>query len=266
MKFFLKSILIPSIILVSQCVSATAYMIEPKIQSSSYQCPQREVLENFLSFDDLMLGEHHGTVETPAFLKCLVDYSIKFKKERIIISLEMPSSAREPRSNFWRKDDTEDGRSSIAMYNLVRHLVDLENKLLIDLHFQHRSRYFETGEAFQKFRNQREKSIGVEIRELSSKGKIVVLAGNVHTMRTLPESMKVELDFEGKYVGPSFTHVIIESANGGFTWSCQPNCGIQPHFKQKNISPGAFVQDATRGHDFIYYLDIDGFTASEPNQ
>jgi len=241
-------------------------MIESEQEPSSYHCPEDHVLKRFLEFDDLMLGEHHGTTETPAFLKCLVDYGVINTQERLIVSLEMPSSAREPMSGFWQDDNRRDGRSSKAMYDLVRHLVELENKLLIDLHFQHRTRYFETDEALQEFLKNREKTIGVEIRELSEKGKVIVLAGNIHTLKFKPRGWEFVLEFEGKYVGPSFTHIIIESANGGATWSCQPECGIHDHSKQQGSVRGSFSDGKERGHDYIYYLDIDGFMAFEAVQ
>jgi hypothetical protein len=266
MNIFSRVIIVYFAAIASQQSIARTHMVMPAVDMSSYQCPQKSVLDKFLSYDDLMFGEVHGTFETPAFLKCLVDFGLENTKERIIVSLEMTSAAREPMAEFWRKDDVEDGRSSKAMQSLVRHLVELEDKLLIDLHFQHRSRYFETDEEYQKFLSNRPKSVGEEIRDLAPKGKVFALAGNVHTMKYRPDFMGITQDIEGKYVGPSFTHIIIESANGGESWSCSPDCAIQSEPKKNGASKGTYVKDVARGHDYIYYLDIDGFTASEPHE
>ncbi len=268
MSLIRLSITFSCFLLMSQFAFATSNAAKQNTHLSSYECPSDEVLNRFSGFDDLALGEHHGTVETPIFVRCLVDHTIKHQNQRVIVSLEMPSSAREPAADFWRKSDTEDGRSSIAMGALVRHLVDLENKLLVDLHFQHRTRFFDTAEVGEHYSKNRTKVIGLEINELSQKGKVIALAGNIHTMKQWPESFQgigPELEFEGQYFGESFTHIVIDVANGGNTWSCIPDCGIQPHRKNEEASRGDFTIDQHRGHDFVYYLDADGFTASPPN-
>lgn len=264
MSFLFNYWIASLLITISFTASAGIHIIEPKPEIPVYQCPPQTTLQKFLRFNDLALGEHHGTSEIPAFIKCLVDYSIESQDERVIVSLEMPSSAREPMTDFWRKSEHEDGRSSKAMHKLVKHLVDLENQLLIDLHFQHRTRYFETQKASHHFSKHRAKLIGLEIKELSQKGKLIALAGNIHTMKHMPKSFAFDLDFEGRYFGSSFTHILLESALGGSTWSCQPECGVQTHHKFKNVSKDSFVIDEDRGHDYIYYL-TDRFGASPPS-
>lgn len=241
---------------------------EPKVDQN--QCPPDSILDKLIDYEDLMIGELHGTVETPAFFRCLVDHAMKNSSERIIISLEMQSSAREQTSKFWRKEEGEDGRSSIAMGHLVRYLVQLEAKLDIDLHFQHQIRYFESEQESRAFFDNYAKSIGEEIASLATKGKMIVLAGNYHTMKKTPGYAKTESDlpsdFEGRYVGENFTHILVDSANGGTAWACTPQCEINTIPMQKGAKRGSIEKDTLRGHDYIYYLDIDKFTASAPHE
>ncbi|RBP52683.1 hypothetical protein [Arenicella xantha] len=268
MKSLMRCALTLMLGLLAQTVIAGTLQVTQDPKLARYQCPSADLLRQFLNFDDLLIGELHGTVETPAFFKCLVDFSVTHANERVIVSLEMPSAARESSDEFWRKGEFEDGRSSVAMYHLVMYLVELEAQLLIDLHFQHRSRHFNSQIELSKFRENRTVVVGSEIEALSQKGKVIGLAGNLHTPKIRPSFMIPEQDFEGRHVGPSFTHILIDSALGGEVWLCpgMGECGLQQLMVQKTARRGSLIADSERGHDYIYYLDIDGFTGSAPQQ
>lgn len=233
-----------------------------------FSCPKVEMLDKLLGFGDLFLGELHGTAQTPALIQCLVARAVESVGEKIIVSLEMPSSAREPLSDFWQAEKQEDGRSSKAMFELVKYLVDKENQALINIHFQYHTRFFDEPSEISIFHKNSAQKIGEQLYELSEQGLVIALAGNVHSMKFLPEGYDPsgKLKTEGMFVGRQFTHINLMSATGGEFWGCAPDCGVQKHssFSDAESLTGTLTEGESTGHDYIYYLDIDGFTASGP--
>lgn len=224
--------------------------------AQSYECPEESVLDQFLEFGDLYIGELHGTNETPKFFKCLLDKFIVAAEEPIIVSLELDEYARDSESPFWNNESNfEDGRSSNAIYELVQYLIGLEEQNIISIHFQ-------LGLGGRPLPS----TTGDKLRELSEKGQVIALSGNIHSMKFLPQNFQANIDTEGMFVGPNFTHISIGSALGGEIWACMPNCGINSirPSPNSNAAPGALIDGSESGHDYIYYLDIKGFTASIP--
>ena len=70
---------------------------------------------------DLLIGELHGTAESPALVRCLVLTALKRGGEPLVVSLEHTPGARDLGSEAWKSND---GRSSIAMWELASFLFE----------------------------------------------------------------------------------------------------------------------------------------------
>ncbi|MGV3591910.1 MAG: hypothetical protein ACO1PZ_09490 [Gammaproteobacteria bacterium] len=215
-------------------------------------CVDDAVLDELLAFGDLFLGEVHGTIETPQLVRCLVERALENATEPVIVSLELSELARDPGSPLWRfEEGREGGRTSQAMYALVQDFVDKEQQGRIELHFQ-----FGIGGRGSA------ESIGLDLKALAERGRVIAYAGNAHSMKNVPPEVG---DFplqEGGYVGPAFTLVDIRNANGGTFWACmQARCGIQQSTSRADAA-NVLVDGSSRGHDYVLYLER--FTASPP--
>ncbi|HTR00074.1 MAG TPA: hypothetical protein VMH83_08785, partial [Candidatus Acidoferrum sp.] len=130
------------------------------------------------------------------------------------------------------------------------------------LHLQHRPRYEVGGLTFSG--PDSAKVIGNELKELSEQGLVIALAGNAHSMKTLPEGWSMTLQ-EGQYAGPRFTHIFVTAAEGGTAWNCTPACSahdLQP--STIKAGPDTLVDGKPVGHDWIYFVASPKFTASPP--
>lgn len=225
------------------------------VSAEEASCPKNSELDRLLKFGDLFIGELHGTNEAPEFYRCLIDRALQTSKERVIVSLELEDDARSPLSSVWKKTDFEDGRSSKAMFNLVRSLVEKESMALLNLHFQHRDRAVRSTP----------KIVGEELKTLSQRGRLIAIAGNVHSSKVRAPWMSESTIPEGMFVGPKVTHILLQSVHSGTFWACMPQCGVQvgsevPRFAKVKVGD---IQDGKEfGHDFIYFLDH--YSASEP--
>ncbi|HOY23446.1 MAG TPA: hypothetical protein PK002_09840 [Cellvibrio sp.] len=225
------------------------------VAAETASCPKNAELDKLLKFGDLFIGELHGTNEAPEFYRCLIDRALQTSKERVIVSLELEDDARSALSAVWKKTDFEDGRSSKAMFNLVRYLVEKESMAILNLHFQHRARTVRSSPEV----------VGKELNELSERGLLIAIAGNAHTPKVRASWMSESMLSEGMFVGPKVTHIILETVHKGTLWACIPQCGIQvkseiPRFAKVNAGD---IQDGKEfGHDFMYF--IDHYSASEP--
>lgn len=140
-------------------------------------CVDDVLLDELLAFGDLFLGEVHGTVESPQLVQCLVERALESVTEPVIVSLELSELARDPGSPLWRiEEGREDGRTSEAMYALVQDLVGKEQQGRIELHFQ-----FGIGGRGSA------ESIGLELKALAERGRVIAYAGNAHSMKRIPQ-------------------------------------------------------------------------------
>ncbi len=226
------------------------------------QCPSDAMLIKLLSFGDLYLGEIHGTAETPQLVQCLVEKALATSKERIIVSLELESGARDPGSYPWQETSPHDGRTSKAMFNLLAYLKDKESQGLLNLDFQHKI-IFDRPDG-----KSRAEIIGLDLKALSERGLLIALSGNAHSMKTMPPGMPLNGLQEGRYVGPNMTHIWVQAVDGGTTWNCSPDCGVHEMKKLSRIdgNPDTLVDGSTVGHDYIYFIPQRTFTASPPQK
>jgi len=224
---------------------------------SADQACSRTPLHAFIDRgQDLYLGELHGTVETPALLRCLVIAALERKGEPLIVSLEQEPNARDLHSDAWRG---QDGRGSEAMWQLTRFLLEQEKLGRLTLH-QHAPTVYDNPFDPAAY----ERRMGSPLRELASRGLLIVLSGDAHS-RKEPLPMPSPYDPAGMYAGPDLIHIDIKSASGGTAWNCIAG-GCKAHEFTGNIpfdhAANTLMDGKAFGHDFVYLLPQ--FTASPP--
>lgn len=203
------------------------------------------------------VGEIHGTEESPAFIEYLVNSAIKMKLSKpIIVSLEVPESARHGDSVFW---DKRDGRTSIAMWKLIQTLSQLEKENKIVLHFQ----YLDLWPAGSP--EDADEKIALRINEALSKGFVIAYGGNLHNARRYP--FDTDKKSARMLIGDKVTSLRLGALESGQAWACagQPTvCGIieLPKKTGEDIVVNTLYEDTSKFHDYVMYLKK--FTASLP--
>lgn len=224
-------------------------------------CP-RTALHDFVERgQDLYLGEIHGTAEAPALVRCLVDAAVARGNERVIVSLEHDLPARDLEGETWRGTD---GRSSIAMWELMRHVIELEKAGRVELHFQLHGVVVLVGDPPRLDSVEYERRMGEPLRAFAARGQLIALSGNVHAAKEPLPGLGCQP--AGAYAGPGVTHISLMPAQGGTSWSCPMNasCGTHPFppgsglgTKPDELSDGKFL-----GYDHFYGMPSQ--TASPP--
>lgn len=204
---------------------------------------------------DLYLGEVHGTAEAPGLVECLVRHAVAKDVRPLIVSLELPSSARDPKSDFW---DGTDGRASKAMWALMQFLLGEEAKDHLALHFQ---RAIGGDVATQ------DELIGSALKDLAQQGLVIALSGNFHSRREPAPFLPTQRP-AGMYAGDAYTRISIEAVEGGEAWVClgDDGCGVHaiPKSSIGSASPGIVADGSAVGHDLAFL--VPRFTASPPQR
>jgi hypothetical protein len=210
----------------------------------------------------ILIGELHGTQETPRFFGNLVTVAAREKNKRIAVGLELPIELQplidEAAKNntkidsfrqqllaepIWQK--IKDGRSSQAMLDLVCDTLQLAEMQKISFFF------FDTSNV------ERDASMGEFIgKYVREHGYDVtfILTGNIHANRASrhPRMAKIvpmghRLEEQGFAV-----HSYDTGYSEGDAWVCNPECGVH-HLKGWNMvaDPGAKNQE---GYDGILFV------------
>ncbi|HWK53642.1 MAG TPA: hypothetical protein VNR18_04665 [Hyphomicrobiales bacterium] len=216
-------------------------------------CPDDAVLAKIAGFKNLFIGEVHGTVETPEFVRCVIDKKIELQGSGLVVSLELPRSV-ETSSEFWnRSAEMQDGRASQAMHELFLYLQSKEQQGVIAL------RFLDTG-------------VGSSNKELMSEQEgfpadpgVVIYRGNAHSKKSVYEGTPFLLGAATS----EFVHISVIAGDGGEFWGCAPGCGVHAFpaalgAEGKAIPHGALIDGKEHDHDYIYFLESRVFTASLP--
>lgn len=219
---------------------------------SQLKCPSAEEMAPLLALGSVYLGEVHGTNQSPKLVECLVDATLASGVKPLVVSLELPSFARNTESLTW---SGVDGRTSKAMAELVEHLETLERAHRIILDFQ------VTGyEASDEVIN---REIGIHLKDLAAKSRVIALGGNFHSQRRNVLQPSTHVRPAGSYVGVAIKTVFVDSAGRGHAWFCSNTCGKHA---TSNAVPdghvGQLMDGADVGHDYVY--KVAPFTSSAP--
>jgi hypothetical protein len=189
----------------------------------------------------ILLGEKHGTRETPDFVEAVV--AAYTQHGPVLLGLEIPRTEHRAlrgylQSNggpaaraalldtpFWRRtDDQHDGRRSHDMVDLIEavramrgHGADvaiLPYDVPQDWPGDHRPRDIAMAER-----------VRVAYAALPA-GRLLVLGGNVHAMLSRPGYAPPEMQVPmGAHLGDLEPYAIDITAHGGQFWACTPVCG-----------------------------------------
>ncbi len=222
-------------------------------------CPRTPLHDFIERGQDLYLGENHGTAEVPALVRCLVEAAVARGNEKVIVSLEQQSAARDLAGDIWRGTD---GRSSAAMWELTRFLLEQEKlgRLVFD---QHVFSSLKTEEEFKNWTPAiHDRDMGEHLRALVPQGQLIALSGDFHSRKEGVAG--VGYDPAGKYVGAAAIHVDLLFAEKGTTWNCLASeCRVHANGGEASWGPaGALVDGAPTQHDHIFLLGKP--TASPP--
>lgn len=216
-------------------------------------CPADAMLQRITGLGNVYIGELHGTQESPAFLRCLVDYEIAHGVKPLTVSVEFAESARDMNAPDWQ---AHDGRTSVAMASLMQWLMAEETRGYIRLHFQRGK--VDANDDFDR-------RVGEALRDLATNGHVIAYSGNFHNMKVAPPGLNVVP--AGAYVGPAFTHIAIVDVNGGTAWfSTAEGTGVHKLTAKRAGygTPGTLIDGHENGYDFMYLVPT--FSASPPSK
>lgn len=189
--------------------------------------PVTPLISNFADLDQnsriVMVGEIHGTTETPAMFQRFVERAAT-RSRPINVGVELPEAAlavscgsgASPKNPYWTKG-RQDGRTSTAMWQLVCGLKKLEGRGRVTL-FGLVPAAFDKGSAAHPYLA----ATSARLRESSR--RMFLLTGNFHA-RLTPKTLASQL----KEAGFSVTTMTASSPDA-VAWACHSkgSCGPQP--------------------------------------
>jgi len=219
----------------------------------------------------LVIGEYHGTRETPLLVRQLVD-DYSHEGAPVVLALELPRgenrlladyvesngdvSARDAlrTSGFWTvRDDQHDGRRSRDMLDLI------EAVRVLKEHGRSVSVLGYDVDSSDGSNQVRDDALAAELRRayrrLPVDGTMLVLAGNVHAMRHRPMDAPKEMQqrpMASQLVDLDVYSVRLEALEGEF-WACMQRCQALPLRAQAARLPRVETAE-DRMYDLIVWM------------
>lgn len=201
-------------------------------ETASHQCEALDGWNELLAEEDaryIVVGEMHGTAETPALFADIVCQT--GQQEPVVVALEQPETAQAEidrflasdggeqarelflRSGIWT-DDFKDGRSSEAMFSMFEKLRQYLHAGLVSrvVAFQVTGSEYSSPQIY-------EQALADKIIEMAGEARVLVYIGNVHALRQ-------EVPYRGGYMPmagllPGDETITFDTiGNGGETWAC----------------------------------------------
>ena len=222
----------------------------------------------------ILVGEMHGTVETPQVFADLVCHASRTGRP-VVVGLERNETEQPALDAYlaWRGSEADraallshpswqngkDGRSSAALVELIEVLRRLKQRGAISavVAFQPNVR---GGQA------DREVAMADRLMKASPSEATLVIAlvGNVHAMKT-------KQTFGGSSFLPAAGHLPMESTftinvrgNGGAAWNCAPDCGSHYSAPGSQTTPRGLVVVPPSYQPFDGVLHLGGETTASP--
>jgi len=220
----------------------------------------------------IVLGEYHGTAETPRLVADLVE---RYSRDNaaVRLGLEMPMSenvalARYLRSNgdpdarealrttpFWFvKDDQHDGRRSRDMLDLIESIRSLRAQ---GRDVGVAGYDVETGSSTDN--DMRDAAMATHLHQqfnaLPPGARMLVLTGNVHAMRSPPADAPPEMQqrtMASHLLDLPLYSVRLEALRGHF-WACVQPCRALPLIERARRDP-ELSTDQDRQYDLVVFL------------
>ena len=218
------------------------------LQSRQLESVSEQLLQVWTEHKSLIVGEIHGTKETPAVVETLlenqakqspdillgleIDYVEQDRIDRYLDSNGSPDARRNLLTGgFWKK---QDGRASVAMLKLIDAVRIINSK-------HGRVKIF----CFDGVRSgkSRDETMAEIILEHASNphSYLLILTGNLHAkLSTNPDTSSVKP--MGGYLGSLKPFSIAVVANSGSSWSCIDTCGVNLLYDQPATKPEGFIK------------------------
>lgn len=297
MKFFLRglpALLLLALLSVAACgptsgskvdaqsqVTATAPAPPVDDQPATPRKPVKLLADAIGTHKLVLLGELHGTRETPALVADLVEYLARNGRQ-VVLALEITSADQPVVDRYMASGDDptdsaallagshwqetmHDGRDSRAMFEMIqrmRQLSDAGADVSIDL-------FDEAGDG------ERNKRMAEHLRGVvrdASQATVLVLTGNVHAMTAEPPWKMFE---GGKQIKPPMTagryladlhplSINIDAASGQ-AWNCSGHdCAANPVLDRGRQDQAVLVFSESTESAWNAILTMPEFTASPP--
>jgi hypothetical protein len=220
----------------------------------------------------VLVGEMHGTTETPAIFGDLV-CSARATKRTIIVGVELreqqalevfmgaenhDADVKELLSTAeWKRDD---GRTSTAMLALVQELRALRVNGLVSGIVAFSASH--AGESAAKGEERMAAAI-LRAADRNPEALVIVLTGNVHACKQiLPEVGSYRL--MASFLPPAQTVSLVVTDRGGQAWNCQNGtCGPNALGPSGGVSRGVKLMSPHAGFDGVLSTGLAA-TASSP--
>jgi len=208
----------------------------------------------------ILIGEFHGTEETPRLFRNLVTVAAREKNKRIGVGLELPiilqrlideavknntkmDSFREQllANPVWQK--INDGRSSQAMLDLICDTLKLAELQKVSFFF------------FDTQINERNETmaqlIGQRVREQRN-DVTFILTGNIHANKAPRHPGRPQIVPMGHWLEEQgfAVHAYDVRYSEGEAWACTPECGVH-HLNRRIADSGALHQEGFDGILFV---------------
>lgn len=228
----------------------------------------------------IVVGEIHGTNETPEIFSDLV--CLSSKREPVTVAVEEPSIEQPAIDSFissngnslavkrflesgiWTKS-FNDGRSSVAYFRLFENLRRLRESghiisvIAFQPNYSPKSGVFNAGD----YENALASSLISRTKEI---GRVLVLVGNAHALRTSPTWAKPPYLPMAGYL-PAKNSITLDARwNAGSYWTCgsDPECGVKViRATAPPLARGIVLNSTTGAYDGALNIGIN-VSASTP--
>lgn len=233
----------------------------------------------------VLIGELHGTAETPAVFAELVCAAVTEANKRVLVGLEFPEAARSAFETYLESSGTAedrtsflaesgwvasvrrfpDGRTSEAMWGMLERLRTLRAAGL-DISV---TTFVRPNSAGNETQTPYEIGMATSLLEAADSDAydlIVALVGNIHARKSTFGPTGVDsFDPMAMHLPKESTLTLHAVTGGGEAWNCQPECGVHQYDgSPRGSTPGIVLgEDLSPGYHGI--VAIGRTTASFPS-
>ncbi len=212
----------------------------------------------------ILVGEYHGSIESPVHFYNIICNSLSLTSKKIIVALELIDGDIQldgndenllrdiNKSAIWNSQ--HDGKTSVAMFDLIKKLNSLVNKNKLSVIF------------FDSEEEERDLNMAVRIKaHISSGSLIIALTGNRHNKIKHGNIWDPKSKNMGAYMREQ--HIQLASinllANGGDVWICTNNC-MKHSLQEIDLLDKDEVFLAGNKSSYQYHWKIGSVHSSEP--
>lgn len=203
----------------------------------------------------ILVGEYHGTRESPEKFYQLICNVVKNQERRLVVGIEllegqiiMDGDAKHlessiQNSEIWRSQ--HDGKTSLAMYDLLVKLNELVKADTLDVLF------------FESEGEQRDLEMSEKIIErISEDNLIIALTGNRHNKIKHGNSWDLASKNMGAYIKESGEAVVSINLlqTGGTAWFCESDCKVHKLRDRELPSKGEVFNADEKSRYEIHWL------------